>query len=126
MVRVETPVVALRRCQLVAGQWARVMHQGINRKHPLLGASLPDGARIHFCGPPASRKHGVMAIRRHRRLDLPLDAYDSGPLREDAAEQMHDAREQPIAYLREAIRQRRTILISGGTDRKSTRLNSSH
>ncbi len=66
-----------------------------------------------------------MAIRRHRRLDLPLDAYDAGPLHPHAIRTLPDASaEQPIAFLREAIRQRKTILISGGTSTgKTTFLN---
>lgn len=113
-----------RLIQRLAEQVARVSHQGINREHPLLGATLPDGARIQFCGPPASRKHWVMAIRRHRRLDLPLDAYDAGPLAEPVEGAMPDPQEAPIAYLRAAIAQRRTILISGGTSTgKTTFLN---
>ncbi|WP_284124964.1 P-type DNA transfer ATPase VirB11 [Parerythrobacter aestuarii] len=124
MQRVETPEIDDRLVQRLAEQVARVSHQGINREHPLLGATLPDGARIQFCGPPASRRHWVMAIRRHRRLDLPLDAYDSGPLSPPAQERMPDAQAEPIAFLREAIRQRRTILISGGTSTgKTTFLN---
>ncbi|WP_234026461.1 P-type DNA transfer ATPase VirB11 [Qipengyuania thermophila] len=110
--------------QRLAEQVARVSHQGINREHPLLGATLPDGARVQFCGPPASRRHWVMAIRRHRRLDLTLDAYDAGPLSPRPRPQLPDPNAQPIAYLREAIRQRRTILISGGTSTgKTTFLN---
>jgi type IV secretion system protein VirB11 len=112
----------------LAEQVARISHQGINREHPLLGATLPaeewGGARIQFCGPPATRRHWAMAIRRHRRLDLPLDAYDAGPLRPLEHGAMPSPQEQPIAYLREAIRQRRTILISGGTSTgKTTFLN---
>jgi type IV secretion system protein VirB11 len=65
-----------------------------------------------------------MAIRRHRRLDLPLDAYDAGPLHPHAHAALPDPVEQPIAFLREAIRQRKTILISGGTSTgKTTFLN---
>ncbi|WP_435418053.1 P-type DNA transfer ATPase VirB11 [Parerythrobacter aurantius] len=124
MKRIETPDIDDRLVQRLAEQVARVSHQGINREHPLLGATLPDGARVQFCGPPASRKHWVMAIRRHRRLDLPLDAYDSGPLSPPDELPMPDAQAQPIAFLREAIRQRRTILISGGTSTgKTTFLN---
>ena len=124
MKRVETPDIDDRLVQRLAEQVARVSHQGINREHPLLGATLPDGARIQFCGPPASRKHWVMAIRRHRRLDLPLDAYDAGPLGAAQETAMPDAQAEPIAYLREAIRQRRTILIAGGTSTgKTTFLN---
>ena len=124
MQRVDTPEIDDRLVQRLAEQVARVSHQGINREHPLLGATLPDGARVQFCGPPASRKHWVMAIRRHRRLDLPLDAYDSGPLTPAGEQPMPDAQAEPIAFLREAIRQRRTILISGGTSTgKTTFLN---
>ncbi|OYW45825.1 MAG: P-type DNA transfer ATPase VirB11 [Sphingomonadales bacterium 32-68-7] len=124
MQRIETREIDDRLVQRLAEQVARVSHQGINREHPLLGATLPDGARIQFCGPPATRKHWAMAIRRHRRLDLPLDAYDTGPLRAPVEAAMPDPAEQPIAYLRAAIRARKTILISGGTSTgKTTFLN---
>ncbi|MXP14733.1 P-type DNA transfer ATPase VirB11 [Altererythrobacter confluentis] len=129
MQRLDVPEIDDRLVQRLAEQVARVSHQGINREHPLLGATLPaqggqTGARIQFCGPPATRKHWTMAIRRHRRLDLPLDAYDSGPLSPPVAPAMPDPQQEPVAYLREAIRQRCTILISGGTSTgKTTFLN---
>ena len=124
MQRIEAPEIDDRLVQRLAEQVARVSHQGINREHPLLGATLPDGARVQFCGPPASRKHWVMAIRRHRRLDLPLDAYDAGPLGTAADPSMPDPQTHPVAFLREAIRLRKTILISGGTSTgKTTFLN---
>lgn len=128
MRKIRAPEVDDRLVQRLAEQVARISHQGINREHPLLGATLPaeawGGARIQFCGPPAARRHWAMAIRRHRRLDLPLDAYDAGPLRAPEHEPLPDAQEQPVAFLREAIRQRRTILISGGTSTgKTTFLN---
>lgn len=110
--------------QRLAEQVARVSHQGINREHPLLGATLPDGARIQFCGPPATRQHWAMAIRRHRRLDLPLDAYDTGPLVGAREAELPDPAQQPVAFLRAAIAARKTILISGGTSTgKTTFLN---
>ena len=124
MRRIDTPEINDRLVQRLAEQVARVSHQGINREHPLLGATLPDGARIQFCGPPASRKHWTMAIRRHRRLDLPLDAYDSGPLAGELVVDLPDPQLEPINFLREAIRHRKTILISGGTSTgKTTFLN---
>jgi type IV secretion system protein VirB11 len=124
MQKIRRPEIDDRLIQRLAEQVARVSHQGINREHPLLGATLPDGARVQFCGPPAARKHWVMAIRRHRRLDLPLDAYDAGPLRAPTHDSLPDSQAQPIAFLREAIRQRKTILISGGTSTgKTTFLN---
>jgi type IV secretion system protein VirB11 len=124
MQKVEVPEVDDKLVQRLAEQVARVSHQGINREHPLLGATLPDGARVQFCGPPATRKHWAMAIRRHRRLDLPLDAYDAGPLAGADEASMPDPAQQPIAFLRAAIRARKTILISGGTSTgKTTFLN---
>ena len=124
MQRVSRPDIDDRLIQRLAEQVARVSHQGINREHPLLGATLPDGARVQFCGPPAARKHWAMAIRRHRRLDLPLDAYDTGPLAPPVEGVMPDPQESPVAFLREAIKQRRTILVSGGTSTgKTTFLN---
>ena len=124
MQKLDVPEIDDRLIQRLAEQVARVSHQGINREHPLLGATLPDGARVQFCGPPAAREHWTMAIRRHRRLDLPLDAYDSGPLVDQAKAEMPDPQQQPVDFLREAIRQRRTILISGGTSTgKTTFLN---
>lgn len=124
MQRVAVPEVDDRLVQRLAEQVARVSHQGINREHPLLGATLPDGARVQFCGPPATRKHWAMAIRRHRRLDLPLDAYDTGPLAGQADGTMPDPVQEPIQFLRAAIHARKTILISGGTSTgKTTFLN---
>lgn len=124
MQKMRRPEIDDKLVQRLAEQVARVSHQGINREHPLLGATLPDGARVQFCGPPASRKHWAMAIRRHRRLDLPLDAYDTGPLKPSRGAPLPDPNLQPVAFLREAIRQRKTILISGGTSTgKTTFLN---
>ncbi|RJY09859.1 P-type DNA transfer ATPase VirB11 [Aurantiacibacter aquimixticola] len=124
MQRVELAAIDDKLVQRLAEQVARVSHQGINREHPLLGATLPDGARIQFCGPPATRKHWAMAIRRHRRLDLPLDAYDSGPLADREEDDLPDAQAHPVHFLRAAIRARKTILISGGTSTgKTTFLN---
>lgn len=125
MQRIEAAEIDDRLVQRLAEQVARVSHQGINREHPLLGATLPDGARVQFCGPPATRRHWAMAIRRHRRLDLPLDAYDSGPIGAIPEPTLPDPAEAPIAFLRAAIAAKKTILISGGTSTgKTTFLNS--
>ena len=121
---IPAPEVDDKLVQRLAEQVARVSHQGINREHPLLGATLPDGARVQFCGPPATRKHWAMAIRRHRRLDLPLDAYDAGPLNAHVEADLPNPVLEPIAFLRAAIRARKTVLISGGTSTgKTTFLN---
>lgn len=124
MQRIACPQIDDGLLQRLAEQIARISHQGINREHPLLAATLPDGARVQLCGPPATRRHWALAIRRHRLLDLPLDAYDRGPIEPQPQLPMPDAMREPIAYLREAIVRRRTILISGGTSTgKTTFLN---
>ncbi|HKT85838.1 MAG TPA: P-type DNA transfer ATPase VirB11 [Novosphingobium sp.] len=129
MQRIRLPEMDNRLLQRLAEQVARISHQGINREHPLLSATLPayggqSGARIQLVGPPATRANWALAIRRHRLLELPLDAYDRGPIATPAEEPMPDPLAEPIAFLREAIRRRRTILISGGTSTgKTTFLN---
>lgn len=124
MQRIEVPAIDDQLLQRLAEQVARTSHQGINREHPLLSATLPDGARIQLCGPPATRRHWALAIRRHRLLDLPLGAYDRGPIAPRAAPTPPDRVAEPIAFLRDAIERRRTILISGGTSTgKTTFLN---
>ena len=124
MQRIDLPAIDQQLLQRLAEQVARVSHQGINREHPLLSATLPDGARIQLVGPPATRAYWALAIRRHRLLELPLDAYDRGPIVSRPEAPLPDPLAEPISFLREAIRRRRTVLISGGTSTgKTTFLN---
>jgi len=129
MQRIAVPELDDRHLLRLAEQVARISHQGINREHPLLSATLPSDlgmgdARIQLVGPPATRRHWAMAIRRHRLLDLPLDAYDRGPIAPAKESPPPDALAEPIAFLRDAVRRRRTILVSGGTSTgKTTFLN---
>jgi type IV secretion system protein VirB11 len=124
MQRIALPELDDRLLQRLAEQIARVSHQGINREHPLLAATLPDGARVQMVGPPATRRHWALAIRRHRLLDLPLGAYDRGPITPPRAVPLPDPVAEPIACLRDAVARRRTILIAGGTSTgKTTFLN---
>jgi len=111
----------------LAAQIARIAHQGVNRENPLLSASLPGGERVQLVGPPAA-KHWALAIRRHRMVDLSLDAYDRGPIAtadgQDGLGDLARARREPVAFLRDAVRARKTVLISGGTSSgKTTFLN---
>ena len=110
--------------QWLAEQVARVSNQGVSRERPLLSATLPNGHRVQFVAPSATRAHWALAIRRHRLVDLPLEAYDRGPLERGKRDDMPDPVEQPIYFLKEAVRRRQTILISGGTSTgKTTFLN---
>jgi type IV secretion system protein VirB11 len=124
MQRIALPTLDDQLLQRLAEQVARISHQGINREHPLLAATLPDGARIQLVGPPATRRHWALAIRRHRLLDLPLDAYDRGPIVPLPTAVPPDPVTQPITFLRHAVQSRQTILVAGGTSTgKTTFLN---
>lgn len=117
------PVLDRDYLQRLARQVAVSSHQGLSRAHPLLSASLPDGARIQIVMPPATQQHIAMAIRRHRASALPLASYTLEP------EHRRDIAPAPsgelAAYLSSAVRQRRNIIISGGTSSgKTTLLNS--
>ena len=124
MARIAAPEIDDRHLQRLAEQIARASRQGVNAERPLLAAMLPGGARVQLVAPSATRGHWAMAIRRHRLVDLPLSAYDHGPLPAPRPETMPDPQADPIAYLAQAVRARRTVLISGGTSTgKTTFLN---
>ena len=121
--RLEMPALDGDYLQRLARQVAVHSHQGLSRAHPLLSASLPDGARIQIVMPPATHYDIAIAIRRHRAAAMPLTAYALEPARR------RDSIAAPIgelpAYLAEAVRQKRNIVISGGTSSgKTTLLNS--
>jgi len=110
--------------QRLAEQVARVSNQGISRERPLLAAMLPNGARVQFVAPTATRAHWAVAIRRHCLLDLPLEAYASGPLQPKDTAVAISPEQDPVGYLRQAVKDRKTVLISGGTSTgKTTFLN---
>lgn len=125
MERIELPTLDDRHLRRLAEQVARISHQGVNREQPLLAAVLPDGARVQFVAPSATRAHWALAIRRHRLVDLPLSAYDHGPLaQEQGAAAFPDPQTDPVGFLVHAVRARLTILVSGGTSSgKTTFLN---
>jgi type IV secretion system protein VirB11 len=109
--------------------------QGINREHPLLSASLPDGSRVQIAMPPATRGDVAIAIRKYVVTDLRVDDYArSGAF--DATRSASDrsgiqARLATLhqkgdfaAVLKMAIKERYNIFISGGTSSgKTTFLN---
>lgn len=123
MQRMQAPRIDDVLLQRLATQVARVSHQAINREHPLLAATLPGGERVQIVAPPATRTHWALAIRRHRRIDLPLDAYRFAS--RDAVAALAAWRpEASLDGLRAAVAARKTILISGGTSSgKTTFLN---
>src|SRR3954471_951273 len=112
MTRHDAPAVDDALLQRLAEQVARVSHQGISRERPLLAAMLPNGERVQFVAPTATRAHWALAVRRHCLLDLPLEAYGNGPLKPAVRATVSSPEADPIGFLREAVMERKTILIS--------------
>lgn len=129
-----------RLARLVAASSAQL----INANHPLLSASLPTrrngssaggGERIQFLLPPAAR-HGVaIAIRKQVTLNRTLADYArdgafadltvSGTAQDDPCEHTLRALAQKgdaLAFLKQAVAARKTMLISGGTSSGKTTL----
>ncbi len=120
----------------LARQIASLSHQGISREHPLLSATLPDGARVQIVAPPATRGSLVFAFRKHVVPDLTLADYVAqGALTRtrfsrgtsDLKAVDAPAGQDPAAlaaFLGDLVRARRNILVSGGTSTgKTTFLN---
>lgn len=121
----------------LARQIAALSHQGISREHPLLSATLPDGARVQVVAPPATRSSHAFAIRKHVEPDLSLSDYvATGALadtatrtrleRKGADRKLHSLLEAGdiAGLLKAAVTGRKNILISGGTSSgKTTFLN---
>ncbi len=121
----------------LARQIAALSHQGISREHPLLSATLPDGARVQIVAPPATRGPLAIAIRKHVSSDLALDDYVAGGAFSDTQRGKAGERsaiDEELArkldagdiagMLSTAVRGRKNILVSGGTSTgKTTFLN---
>ncbi|MBO9712267.1 P-type DNA transfer ATPase VirB11 [Sphingomonas sp.] len=121
----------------LARQIAALTHQGISREHPLLSATLPDGARVQMVAPPATRDGMALAIRKHLASDLTLDDYAASGAFDATIRRKRTERsdvDTALAALLEdgdiagmlsaAVRARKNILVSGGTSTgKTTFLN---
>ncbi len=135
--RAEAPALNETTIMRLAGQIAAAGHQGVNREHPILAASLPTGERVQIVLPPATRRHPALAIRKQVTADLSLADYaragafadtqveaETGP---DEAERELDALLKARAlerFFETAVKARKNILVSGGTSTgKTTFLN---
>jgi type IV secretion system protein VirB11 len=140
---VETAVEGMRReaavgldettLQRLVRQIAAYGSQGVNREQPLLSATLPDGARVQVVAPPATRGGTVLAVRKHLISDLSLEELSgSGLFNRPEGEAGAESDDEVLAdrlddgdrlgFLREAVRRRKTIVISGGTGSGKTTL----
>lgn len=137
MERVDAPDITAIMLDRLAKQIAARSAQGVSREHPLLAATLPDGARVQIVAPPATREHIALAIRKQVVPDLTLKDYvSSGAFasvsrsgrsdRAAADARLADllARGDHHGFLSQAVKAGRNIVISGGTaSGKTTLLN---
>lgn len=119
--------------QRLVRQIAAYSSQGVNREQPLLSATLPDGARVQVVAPPATRGGTVLAVRKHLINDLSLDDLSSAGLFSVPGEGAPQGSDSAVlgvllesgdrlGFLREAVRRRKTLVISGGTGSGKTTL----
>ncbi len=133
MIRVAAPQVSETALSRLARQIAAATHQGVNREQPLLSATLPNGARVQIIAPPATRDGLVLAVRKHTIKDLSVDdlansglfvaSEKSGKTGSGDAElaSLLKSGDTP-AFLKEAVKRRKTIVVSGGTSTGKTTL----
>jgi type IV secretion system protein VirB11 len=136
MVALTLPELTRERIRFMAERVAAASHQFVNEEEPLLSASLPDGSRVQVVLPPAAPDGGVIVIRKKVVKALSLAHYvDAGALSstritagvDELTDDEHDlcrlleagALEQ---FLRAAVRQRISMVVSGGTGSGKTTL----
>ncbi|MFH1159248.1 MAG: P-type DNA transfer ATPase VirB11 [Pseudomonadota bacterium] len=119
----------------LARQIARISDQAINMDSPLLSACLPTGERVQVVLPPVSRNGIALSIRKQVVRPMSLDdyaktgAFDNTGLITDAQERQEDkplralaAAKNFRAFISEAAKSRKNIIISGGTSTGKTTL----
>ena len=121
-------------CELTLARFARqiaaLSHQAINRTHPLLATTLPDGSRVQVIAPPATRGDLALAIRRQIATSMTLKNFAFGDPSgacgdnrncsdDDELRRLVDRRRFAEA-LGLAVRTRRNIIVSGGTSTGKT------
>lgn len=128
---VPAPELTLERCLSLATAVATFSDQQINQERPLLSAALPSGERIQFVIPPAVTRGTVsITVRKPSNLIKRLDDFEREGLFERTAPSTPDddacspferelmALKQAGRYadfLRLAVRQHQTIVVSGKT-----------
>ena len=84
----------------------------LDRLTPYVDADLPDGSRLHVVIPQVTRRYWAVNIRKFSSARFSIDALvNSGTLRQEQAD-----------FLRDAVRNRKTILVSGATQAGKTTL----
>jgi len=105
-------VMSEKSLQVAVRNIARVLGDDISEEIPLLDARLPDGSRVAAVFPPCSVTGTILTIRKfHAKRYTADELARTGTLTLPL-----------LKELREAVENRRTILISGGTGTGKTTL----
>jgi pilus assembly protein CpaF len=105
-------VISERSLQVAVRNIARILGDDISEEKPLLDARLPDGSRVAAIFPPCSVTGTILTIRKfHAKRYTADELVRTGTLTLGL-----------LKDLRDAIENRRTILISGGTGTGKTTL----
>ena len=129
MTRHIVPALTAERLRFMAERVAAASHQCVNEEEPLLSASLSDGARVQVVLPPAALDGGAIVIRRQVARKLVLSDYAASgafqsTLINDGISALTDdemllceliSQGNTEAFLREAVRRKVSMMISGGT-----------
>ncbi|MDE0856707.1 MAG: P-type DNA transfer ATPase VirB11 [Nevskia sp.] len=138
MQRLAIPELTCEHLQRLAGLIAYETHQVVNEERPLLSAWLPTGQRVQVVMPPACEAGTVvMSFRRQAERQYTLEDYEAAGMFADVAIVQDDAlspedlqlkdllaRRRLREFLRQTVRCRRNIVVSGSTNSgKTTFLN---
>jgi type IV secretion system protein VirB11 len=137
MRRVETPAVTSDWIRHLSERVAGFSNQSVNSEHPLLSAALATGERFQGVLPPATTNGGAFAIRKQVIKELALEDYrrmgSFERVKVSAGDELseidrvlceHLDAGRIEAFIRFAVQNRYSILLSGGTSSgKTTFLN---
>ncbi len=137
MRRVETPAVTSDWIRHLSERVAGFSNQSVNSEHPLLSAALATGERFQGVLPPATTNGGAFAIRKQVIKELALEDYrrmgSFERVKVSAGEELSEVDSELCehldagrieAFIRLAVQNRYSILLSGGTSSgKTTFLN---
>ena len=136
MERVSSPDLTSAWIGKLAERVAGSTDQRVNSQQPILSAALPSGERFQCILPPAAPEGGAISIRKQVIKDISLSGYrDAGAFtntKMGRVSTLSDAEQdligllkgEPMEFLKAAVKNRVSIVVSGGTSTgKTTFLN---
>jgi type IV secretion system protein VirB11 len=135
MQRIEDGNITTDHMMTLARQIARISDQAVNQQSPLLSACLPTGERVQIVIPPVAVKGIALSIRKQVVQDMTLSDYaHAGAFKGvEVIANTHASRSNDKlraladagniqAFISEAAKARKNIVISGGTSTGKTTL----